>query len=80
MVEPEGAFYVLARADHVNPDSRALVFELLEEAGVGCVPGRDFGAGAEGFLRFSYAVGSEAIADALRRLEGFLALRGKLPS
>ncbi|MDR1037077.1 MAG: pyridoxal phosphate-dependent aminotransferase [Deltaproteobacteria bacterium] len=80
MAEPAGAFYILARADHVNPDSRALVFEILEEAGVGCVPGREFGAGAEGFLRFSYAVSSEGIEEALRRLEGFLAARGKLPS
>ncbi|MDR1039294.1 MAG: pyridoxal phosphate-dependent aminotransferase [Deltaproteobacteria bacterium] len=80
MAEPVGAFYILARADHVNPDSRALVFEILEEAGVGCVPGREFGAGAEGFLRFSYAVSSEGIREALRRLEGFLARRGKLPA
>jgi aspartate/methionine/tyrosine aminotransferase len=80
MAEPGGAFYILARADHVNPDSRALVFEILEEAGVGCVPGREFGPGAEGFLRFSYAVSSEGIAEALKRLEAFLAARGKLPS
>jgi aspartate/methionine/tyrosine aminotransferase len=80
MADPEGAFYILARADHVNPDSKALVFEILEEAGVGCVPGREFGAGAEGFLRFSYAVGAEGIEEALRRLEGFLDRRGKLPS
>jgi aspartate/methionine/tyrosine aminotransferase len=78
--EPVGAFYILARADHVNPDSRALVFEILEEAGVGCVPGREFGAGAEGFLRFSYAVSSEGIGEALNRLRAFLAARGKLPS
>ncbi|MDR1312169.1 MAG: pyridoxal phosphate-dependent aminotransferase [Deltaproteobacteria bacterium] len=80
MAEPAGAFYILARADHVNPDSKELVFEILEEAGVGCVPGREFGAGAEGFLRFSYAVSSEGIEEALRRLEGFLARRGKLPA
>jgi aspartate/methionine/tyrosine aminotransferase len=80
MADPAGAFYILARADHVNPDSKALVFELLEEAGVGCVPGREFGAGAEGFLRFSYAVGSGGIEEALLRLEGFLDRRGKLPS
>ncbi|MDR1079648.1 MAG: pyridoxal phosphate-dependent aminotransferase [Deltaproteobacteria bacterium] len=80
MAEPAGAFYILARADHVNPDSRALVFEILEEAGVGCVPGREFGAGAEGFLRFSYAVSSEGIEEALVRLRDFLAARGKLPS
>ncbi|MDR3155139.1 MAG: pyridoxal phosphate-dependent aminotransferase [Deltaproteobacteria bacterium] len=77
--EPLGAFYMLARADHVSPDSKSLVFDILEEAGVGCVPGREFGSGAEGFLRFSYAVSAEDIQEALARLEGFLRRRGKLP-
>jgi aspartate/methionine/tyrosine aminotransferase len=59
LVEPTGAFYVLARADHLNPDSAALVFELLEKTGVGTTPGREFGSRAEGFLRFSYATSED---------------------
>jgi aspartate/methionine/tyrosine aminotransferase len=73
MVEPTGAFYVLARADHLNPDSKALVFDILEEAGVGLTPGIEFGTGAEGFLRFSYATSEENIVEGLKRLSGFIA-------
>jgi aspartate/methionine/tyrosine aminotransferase len=75
MVEPQGAFYVLARADHLNPDSKALVFEILEEAGVGLTPGREFGSGAEGFLRFSYATSEENIEESLARLGAFIEKR-----
>jgi aspartate/methionine/tyrosine aminotransferase len=75
MVEPEGAFYVLARADHLGRDSMALAFEILEGALVGLTPGADFGAGAEGFLRFSYATAEENIVEGLRRLGGYLAGR-----
>jgi aspartate/methionine/tyrosine aminotransferase len=73
LVEPEGAFYVLARADHLNPDSVALVFDILETVGVGLTPGREFGSTAEGFLRFSYATSEENIQKALERLAQFMA-------
>ncbi|MDR3204681.1 MAG: pyridoxal phosphate-dependent aminotransferase [Deltaproteobacteria bacterium] len=72
MVEPQGAFYVLARADHLNKDSKALVFQILEQAGVGLTPGAEFGRGAEGFLRFSYAASKENIEEALSRLAAFI--------
>jgi aspartate aminotransferase len=77
--EPAGAFYILAKVSHVNPDSRALVFDLLEKAGVATTPGAEFGKGAEGFLRFSYAVSAEHIHEALRRLKDYLSERGFLP-
>jgi aspartate/methionine/tyrosine aminotransferase len=59
MSDPEGAFYVLANARGVSGDSMSLAFELLEGAGVGVAPGKDFGEAAEGFLRFSYAASME---------------------
>ncbi len=65
---PDGAFYVLADARHVDPDSRRLAFALLERAGVGTAPGIDFGPAAEGHLRFSYAASPEAIREAMDRL------------
>jgi aspartate/methionine/tyrosine aminotransferase len=77
MVEPEGAFYVLARADHLGADSKALAFEILRQAHVGLTPGVDFGSGAEGFLRFSYATAEDNIVEGLARLGRFLA--GRLP-
>jgi (5-formylfuran-3-yl)methyl phosphate transaminase len=72
-VKPTGAFYVFVNARHLSQDSYALAFDILEKAGVGVTPGIDFGAGGEGFLRFSYANSTDNLAEALRRLEVYLA-------
>jgi aspartate/methionine/tyrosine aminotransferase len=73
--EPTGAFYVLANATRFTADSYAFAFEILERARVGVTPGVDFGRNGEGYIRFSYANSLENIAEALRRLETFLAHR-----
>ena len=72
-VPPTGAFYVFVNARHLSQDSYALAFDILEKAGVGVTPGIDFGSGGEGFLRFSYANSMDNLAEALRRLEVYLA-------
>jgi aspartate/methionine/tyrosine aminotransferase len=73
--EPTGAFYVLANARRFTADSYAFAFEILEQAKVGVAPGVDFGKNGEGYLRFSYANSLDNLAEALRRLEAFLARR-----
>ena len=73
--EPAGAFYILANASHISKDSLHLAFDILEKAHVGVAPGIDFGPGAEGYLRFSYANSVENIEEALDRLEKYLACR-----
>jgi aspartate/methionine/tyrosine aminotransferase len=67
-VEPTGAFYVFADARVWGSDSLALSGRLLEEAGVACAPGIDFGPGGEGFLRFSYATSLERLHEGVSRL------------
>lgn len=74
-VEPTGAFYVLANARFLGEDSLALAFEILESAKVGVTPGIDFGPGAEGYLRFSYANSLENIVRGMDRLEEFITKR-----
>ena len=76
-VDPVGAFYILARARHLSNNSYELAFEILEKAGVGVAPGIDFGANAEGYLRFSYANCLENITEGLRRIGEFL--KGRNP-
>jgi aspartate/methionine/tyrosine aminotransferase len=76
-VPPTGAFYVFVNARHLSDDSYGLAFDILEKAKVGVAPGIDFGPGGEGFLRFSYANSLENLAEALRRLETYLARRGQ---
>ncbi len=76
--EPQGAFYVLADARHIDGDSLRLALDILEQTGVAVTPGIDFGPGAEGFLRFSYTRPFAEIVTALERLEGYLRRRGVL--
>jgi len=70
--EPDGAYYVLANAKEFNLDSLDLSGRLLEEAGVAVTPGIDFGDGATGYLRFSYANSIENIREGMDRIEGYL--------
>jgi len=71
--EPCGAFYVFADARAWGEDSLELSRRLLEEAYVACAPGIDFGAGGEGFLRFSYATSMERLHEGVARLEKWAA-------
>jgi aspartate/methionine/tyrosine aminotransferase len=77
---PKGAFYVLADARHIDPNSMRLALDILEQTGVAVTPGIDFGQEAEGYLRFSYSSPLEKIDAALHRLSEYLRQRGKLPS
>ena len=70
--EPQGAFYVLADARHIDSNSQRLALDILEKTGVAITPGVDFGSGAEGYLRFSYTRPLPEIMTALERIEGYL--------
>jgi aspartate/methionine/tyrosine aminotransferase len=71
--EPAGAFYVFADARRHCERSYDFAFEILAGTHVAVTPGIDFGAGGEGYLRFSYANGLPQIQEAMRRLGAFLA-------
>ncbi|HEX2501346.1 MAG TPA: pyridoxal phosphate-dependent aminotransferase [Methylomirabilota bacterium] len=78
-VEPTGAFYVFADARRFCERSYDFAFEILASARVAVTPGIDFGAGGEGYLRFSYANSIPRIREALGRLGDFLRERGARP-
>ena len=76
---PTGAFYaypdvtgLLGRGfDGVRPETSAELAELiLEKAEVAVVPGEAFGP--SGYLRLSYALGDDDLAEGLARLQKFL--------
>jgi len=75
-VEPTGAFYVLANAKVLNAekaaDSLALAYDILDKAHLGVTPGIDFGEGAQGYIRFSYANSLTNIAEGMDRLERYV--------
>lgn len=68
---PDGAFYMLANVRRFSADSYTFALRILKEAGVALTPGADFGPGAEGYLRISYACSMENLKEGLRRLEHF---------
>jgi aspartate aminotransferase len=79
---PRGAFYAFLRIDPAwrrdtlpagASVSWAMAEYLISEARIGCVPGVDFGATGEGYLRFCFARGREELAGALRELRRVLA-------
>jgi aspartate/methionine/tyrosine aminotransferase len=75
---PCGAFYVFADARHWGEDSLKLCYRLLEEAGVACAPGVDFGQGGEGYLRFSFATAPDRLREGVRRLGDWARTNGYL--
>ncbi len=71
---PDGAFYVYADIGHLSDDSLAFCERLLRDTGVATAPGVDFDPVDGGrFVRFSFAVSTPEVEDALRRLKPWFA-------
>jgi aspartate/methionine/tyrosine aminotransferase len=80
---PRGAFYAFltidpswrapaaARTDSV---SWALAQQLIERGRIGCVPGADFGANGEGYIRFCFARDRRELAGALEAMKEVFAV------
>ncbi len=71
---PDGAFYIWADIGHLTNDSVSFCEQLLRDTGVATAPGVDFDP-IEGhhFIRFSFAVSTPEIEDALSRLRPWFA-------
>ncbi len=67
---PDGAFYIYADISRFTDDSLGFCLKLLEDTGVATAPGVDFDP-VEGhrFMRFSFALSTPEIEEALGRLE-----------
>lgn len=74
-VDSAGAFYAMPNIGGTGLDARTLQDGLLEEAGVATIAGTSFGAYGEGYLRLSYAAGTEEIEEAVARIETWLGQR-----
>lgn len=78
---PDGAFYIWADIGHLSDDSVAFCEQLLRDTGVATAPGVDFDP-VEGrtHMRFSFAVSTPQIEDALARMRPWFSQRlsGKL--
>ncbi|HWK11805.1 MAG TPA: pyridoxal phosphate-dependent aminotransferase, partial [Vicinamibacterales bacterium] len=75
---PRGAFYAFLRIDPswTSPDgakasaSWAMTEYLISQGRIGCVPGVDFGANGEGYVRFCFARDRRELAGALESMRG----------
>jgi aspartate/methionine/tyrosine aminotransferase len=79
---PKGAFYAFLR---INPSwqpreaetggsiSWALARELIQGGRIGCVPGVDFGANGEGYIRFCFARDRRELTGALESMSSLFA-------
>jgi aspartate/methionine/tyrosine aminotransferase len=79
---PDGAFYIYADVGHITNDAMALAIKLLTETGVAIAPGIDFDP-IEGhrYLRFSFAVSTPLIVEAVSRMEPwFASISAPMPS
>ena len=70
--EPLGAFYAFPSIRATGMTSEVFTERLLSEDKVAVVPGSAFGPSGEGFVRCCYAVGVEAIEEALERMGRFV--------
>lgn len=73
---PDGAFYIWADIGHLTDDSLGFCTGLLRDTGVCTAPGVDFDP-VEGhrFIRFSFAVSTAEVEEALRRITPWFAAR-----
>lgn len=76
---PDGAFYIYADVGHLTHDSLAFCKRLLTDTGIATAPGIDFDpAGGGRFVRFSFAVSTAEVEEALARLAPWLAAQQTL--
>ena len=68
-VVPDGAFYAWADCSAFSPSSWDFCRDVMQRAHVALTPGRDFGpAGADRYLRLSFASSLSQLRDATTRL------------
>ena len=70
--KPRGTFYAFANIAELGMSSMEAAALLLEEAGIGVVPGSAYGKSGEGFIRLSFATSRENIEKAMNRMEKLL--------
>ena len=66
---PDGAFYIYADVGHLTNDSLSFCQKLLRETGVATAPGIDFDpVDGHRHIRFSFAVSTDRVEDAIARM------------
>jgi aspartate/methionine/tyrosine aminotransferase len=76
---PDGAFYIYADIGHLTDDSMDFCMRLLLDTGVATAPGVDFDpVDGHRFMRFSFAVSTDRVEEALRRIAPWFAAQAPM--
>ena len=70
-VPPNGTFYLFPNIRCFGLSSLDLTMKLIEEFGLATLPGTEFGAAGEGYLRLSVISKKEQVEEGIRRLKSF---------
>lgn len=68
VIPPQGAFYFFLDLRALNMPSVEMCERILEEEGVGLVPGSAFGEQGEGFIRMTIAASDEDVEAGFRKI------------
>lgn len=68
VIPPQGAFYFFLDFRAINMPSLEICERILEEAGVGLVPGSAFGEQGEGFIRMTIAASDANVEEGFREI------------
>jgi aspartate/methionine/tyrosine aminotransferase len=68
VMPPQGAFYFFLDFRPLKMTSLEICERILEEAGVGLVPGSAFGEQGEGFVRMTIAASDEDVEEGFRKI------------
>ncbi|MCQ3935806.1 MAG: hypothetical protein DPW18_02045 [Chloroflexi bacterium] len=68
VISPQGAFYFFLDLRALNMSSVEMCERILEEEGVGLVPGLAFGRQGEGFIRMTIAASDEDVEAGFRKI------------
>ena len=75
---PDGAFYVYADISDFTDDSMEFCKQLVLDTGVATAPGIDFDpVHGHRFMRFSFAVSTPLVEEAIRRMKPWFAARNR---
>ena len=78
---PDGAFYIYADVSRYTQDSMAFCLDLLEDTGIATAPGVDFDpVDGHHYMRFSFALSTPEIEEAIALLEPWFDQRAAKPA
>ncbi len=73
VLRPKAGMFVMIDVSRVSQDGEHFAQDLLAQEGVSVIPGRGFGDNAASFVRLSLTHSVDVIADAMNRIERYVA-------